>query len=189
MIFNQLPNDGYISDTLSKALFDNLLKEALVCEHNEKHFTGIDNNLTCPHYKVSEKNIEDLVTFLIPYIEEYDREYLYLKNIKVLTDDRPYVFQEPWYNVQRPNTYLPCHYHDGVLSYTIWIKLPSKSQFTFIYSSITGKMNTHDINLTPSDVGKFIIFPSTLNHVVYPYPSDNLKESRISLSGNILFKG
>ena len=71
--FNQLPNDGYISDTLSKALFDNLLKEALVCEHTiEKHFTGIDNNLTWPHYQVSEKNIEDLVTFLIPYIEEFD---------------------------------------------------------------------------------------------------------------------
>ena len=191
MIFNQLPNDGYISDTLSKSLFDSLLKEALVCEHtNEKLFTGIDNNLTCPHYHVSEKNIEDLVNFLIPYIEEFDKEYHYLKNIKVLTDDRPYVFQEPWYNVQRPHTFLPCHYHDGVLSYTIWLRLPAKSQFTFIYSSITGKNRSHYIDLTPNDDGKFIIFPSTLDHIVYPYESDpSLNEIRISLSGNILYKG
>ena len=186
MIFNQLPNDGYISDILSKDLFDNLLKEALSCEKNEEHFTDIDNDLTSPHYKVSDKNIDDLSAFLISYIKEYDREYSYLKTIKVLTENRPWVFQQPWYNVQRPNDYLPCHYHDGVISYTIWLKLPSKSQFTFVYNTITGKMSTYDINLTPNNVGEFIIFPSTLNHMVYQYPSDNLNESRISLSGNIL---
>ena len=190
MKFNQLPNDGYISDTLSKDLFENLLKEALECENNEKLFTGIDSGLTCPHYQVSEMNTYNLQSFLGPYIEQYDNVYYHLKNIKVLSKDRPYVFQEPWFNVQRPNTHLPCHYHDGVLSYTIWLKLPSKSQFTFIYSLITGKTISHYIHLTPNDVGKFIMFPSTLDHIVYPYESDpSLNEIRISLSGNILYKG
>jgi len=190
MRFNQLPNDGYISDILSKDLFDNLLKEVLECEHTEPtFFTDIDTEGTTSKYKVSEKNINDLSAFLNSYIKEYDREYGYLKTIKVLTENGTLVFQQPWYNVQQPHNYLPCHYHDGIISYTIWLQLPSKSKFTFVYNTVTGKTNTYDINLTSNNVGEFIIFPSTLNHVVYQYPSDNLNKSRISLSGNILLEG
>ena len=45
------------------------------------------------------------------------------------------------------------------------------------------------MRLTPKDVGDIIIFPSTLNHAVHPFPSNDPDEIRISISGNISLQG
>ena len=188
----KLPNDGYVVGRLSKELFDSLLKEALSCESNDIVNTGLmttSGKQTCPHYSVSKKNADDLADFLMPYINHYMENFDYVQNIGVLTSDSPLVFQEPWYNVQKPNDYLPVHMHDGVLSYSIWLKLPLESSFQFSYSSITGRSLDYGMKLSPNEAGTFLMFPSTLTHAVYPYESDNSEETRITLSGNISFRG
>ena len=51
----QLPNDGYIKDTLPKHIFDSLLSESLKCHNNSKVSTGLikpDGSQTCAHYNV-----------------------------------------------------------------------------------------------------------------------------------------
>jgi hypothetical protein len=184
-----LKNDGYIKDTLTKELFSNLREESMRCERNTDFSTGIDDiGFTCPHYNLSEDNKKQLFEFLTPYISKYDENYHYIKELKFLSQSSPWVFDDPWYNLQTPMSYLPGHTHDGVLSYTIWLKLPPRSRFTFVYSSITGKLYYHNIILTPKDEGKFIIFPSTLNHMVDPYKGD-VNEVRISVAGNICLRG
>ena len=96
--------------------------------------------------------------------------------------------RDRWYNIQRPNDYLPIHTHDGVLSYTIWLKLPPLSEFIFYYSGIVNQKD-YTMRLTPQDEGDFIFFPAILAHGVHPFPSNDPNEIRISISGNISLQG
>ena len=67
MELKQLPNDGYISDSLPKELFDTLLIEAYECHYNESRITGLvrpNGTQTCPHYNMSDKNTEYLKNFI-----------------------------------------------------------------------------------------------------------------------------
>ena len=187
----QLPNDGYIRSSLPKELFDTLLSEGLGCYNNRSRITALkrpDGTETCPHYTVSDKNCDNLKDFIFPYINRYMKNFTYIQNIKCLSSNSPFIFDKPWYNIQKPNDYLPVHTHDGVLSYTIWLKLPLSSEFIFYYSGIVSQRD-YTIRLTPKDVGDIIIFPSTLNHAVHPFPSNDPDEIRISISGNISLQG
>tara|TARA_Y100000746_G_C15363743_1_gene391233 strand:- start:348 stop:944 length:597 start_codon:yes stop_codon:yes gene_type:complete len=187
----QLPNDGYIRDTLPKNIFDRLLSESLEFHNNSSVHTGLrktDGSQTCPHYNVSDENFNYLKRYIFPFIKHYSRNFYYTNSIKCLTSNSPYVFGKPWFNIQKPNEYLPLHHHDGVLSYTLWLKLPKISEFAFYYNGIVNQ-RYHPLSLTPSDVGDIIIFPSTLQHAVYPFMSDDPDEIRISLSGNISLQG
>ena len=186
-----LPNDGYIRDSLSKELFDTLLTEAYECNHNESMITGLtrpDGTQTCPHYGMSDKNFDYLKEFIFPYVNRYMENFHYIQNLKCLSSNSPFIFGKPWYNTQKPNDYLPIHTHDGVLSYTIWLKLPLSSEFVFYYSGIVSQRD-YVMRLTPKDVGDFILFPATLNHGVHPFTSNDPNEIRISISGNISLQG
>tara|TARA_B100001175_G_scaffold23694_1_gene17677 strand:- start:641 stop:1249 length:609 start_codon:yes stop_codon:yes gene_type:complete len=187
-----LPNDGYVRGSLSEELFDGLLKESLDYENAEFRNTGLKNaygEQTCPHYELSDKSRIDLMNFLSPYFQKYMEEFHYVRSLKFMTSSSPVIFGKPWFNIQSPNDFLPVHSHSGILSYTIWLKLPLLSVFTFHYSGITSNILEHHIKLTERDVGDFIFFPSTLNHSVNPYKSDDPNEIRISISGNIFFQG
>ena len=187
----QLPNDGYIRSSLPKDLFDTLLIEGLKCYNNETRITGLtrpDGTQTCPHYNMSDKNSDYLKNFIFPYIIKYMENFTHVENIKCLSINSPFIFGKPWYNIQKPNDYLPIHTHDGVLSYTIWLKLPLSSEFVFYYSGIVSQRD-YIMRLTPKDVGDFILFPATLNHGVHPFPSNDPNEIRISISGNISLQG
>ena len=187
----QLPNDGYIRHSLPTDLFDALLTEAFEC-NNQKIVTGLvrtDGNQTCDHYGMSDKNTNDLKDFIFPYIDHYRENFTYLNDIHYLSSNSPYVFGKPWYNIQTPNQYLPIHTHQGILSYTIWLKLPILSDFLFSYTDILGNIKSYKIELSPKDNGDFIIFPNRLSHQIYPFLSDDPNETRISISGNIFLQG
>ena len=187
----QLPNDGYIRSSLSKELFDTLLTEGLGCYNNQIRITALkrpDGTETCPHYTVSDKNYDRLKDFIFPYIDRYMKNFTYVQSIKCLSSNSPFIFDKPWYNIQKPNDYLPIHTHNGVLSYSIWLKLPKISEFIFYYNGVVREFD-HTMVLTPSDVGDFLFFPSRLRHAVHPFLSNNPNEIRISLSGNIYLQG
>ena len=161
-----LPNDGYIVGNLTGDLFESLLEEGLRCETNKSVSTGLktpDGVETCPHYGVSTENCEKLFNFLTPFITAHMEEFPYIKSIGLLSSDCPITFGEPWFNLQKPNNYLPMHMHDGVLSYSIWLQLPVSSEFIFSYATITNIsaetidvsnlriLNTYTINLSGQD--------------------------------------
>ena len=108
-----------------------------------------------------------------------------------------------WVNFQKKFEFNPIHSHDGDFSFVIWMNIPYHWE-NEIKSEIVKESNTHNavgnfvfvyahdnqvkcshITMSPEMNGKMAIFPSYLNHMVYPfYTSDNV---RVSISGNIYF--
>jgi len=188
-----LPNDGYLRGCLPRDLFKSLVDEALASRNHRERETGVvdvNGDQTCPHYDVSDEMSQKLMHVLSPKFDEYNREFGYYKSVKVHNSPSPIIFAQPWYNLQSPNDFLPSHGHGGILSYTVWLKLPKLSEFIFYYNSAAGGgILQHHLKLTPAHAGEYIIFPSRLQHAVLPFKSDDPDEIRISLSGNIFFQG
>jgi hypothetical protein len=150
----------------------NLEKEYSVYE-SEEILKETLYNLANEYYRYSEKN------------EDYPNW-----NIKDI-----------WINFQKKYEYNPIHNHTGNLSFVIWIQIPYElkselelpnsknsnnpmnSLFYFVYTNFLGKTTISPVYVDKSWEGTILMFPSSLNHGVYPfYTSDNY---RISISGNL----
>jgi hypothetical protein len=114
-----------------------------------------------------------------------------------------------WVNKQKKYEFNPLHTHPSVLSFVIWVKIPYNledeinyfppvsgtasdrgdvhtSKFYFVYVDTLGRVKQLPVPVDSSYEGTIMMFPSALNHIVYPfYTSD---EYRISVSGNIRIK-
>jgi hypothetical protein len=139
-------------------------------------------------------------------VEQYvDKNPEYLENYRKLFPHGQLSLVEgvsTWVNFQEKYEYNPIHDHSGVFSYVIWYQIPfyreneikygagkgkpptqnQNGDFQFIYP-VGGEIETKPLFIDKLMEGYFAIFPSNLNHVVYPfYTSDDY---RITLSGNI----
>ena len=106
-----------------------------------------------------------------------------------------------WVNYQKQNEFNPLHNHNGVYSFVIWMKIPTRhfeqnknpialrsntqliSSFQFHYVNILGGNSNHTYEMNPEMEGTILFFPAKLLHCVYPFY--NCDEDRISISGNI----
>jgi len=109
-----------------------------------------------------------------------------------------------WANFQKKYEHNPLHTHSGILSFVIWHQIPYDIEeekklshlnrgntgvagvFTFNFPNFLekGGVSQHTIEVNKSREHDMIIFPSFLQHSVYPfYTSDDF---RISISGNII---
>ena len=109
-----------------------------------------------------------------------------------------------WVNYQYKTEFNPMHIHTGIISFVIWLKIPteaeeqhnlpiaknsntpSASDFSFAYSDIIGNIQSYQIQLSPKDNGLMMIFPASLNHQVYPFYECDKK--RVSISGNVCWR-
>ena len=178
-------NYGYLRASLPKKLLESLKKECSVAEEATSFITGLTSAYpnTANHYEIKDESRDSLFEFVKTIIETYEENFDYIGSIKFLDKSLPYVFGQPWINVQKNYQYIPVHVHDGVYSYTCWIDLPPNSLFEFLYPSVVGTSIKEEIRLTPEDEGDFIFFPAGLQHTVHPFEGGN---KRISISGNIL---
>jgi hypothetical protein len=178
-------NFGFIEDRLPKKLFNQLLEECKVGEEcNPEMVSGLtDKNVAKHRYLVN--NNESLIQYINGLMLKYDNVCPGVHDIQVLTNNLPFGFGVPWINYQRKGEYVPQHQHDGIFSYSIWMKIPSPCLFQFTYTNIVGNILRHSINLTKKDEGKIVFFPSKLPHIVYPF--NNNEDIRMSISGNVLF--
>ena len=114
---------------------------------------------------------------------------------------KPYMYW--WSNFQRQLEFNPLHAHGGILSFVIWLKVPTRSEeqhelpfakgalspassdFIFTYSNILGEHSEYPIMMDPEMEGWMAVFPAKLRHQVYPFY--NCDEERVSVSGNILW--
>jgi hypothetical protein len=188
-----LPNFGIFFSKIPDSLLNKLKIECLNFFKKEKMISGLTSNGVANHYYLEDNNTE-LFNFLSQYVKKYDEQYNYFKSIKILNKNAPLIFQKPWLNIQKKGEFIPSHTHDGILSYSIWIELPklnidSNNKFAgcfeIQYQNILGGRLNHHILLDKNSEGKFVMFPSMLNHCVYPFFDND--ELRISISGNILF--
>ena len=108
-----------------------------------------------------------------------------------------------WSNYQKKHEFNPSHYHSGVYSFVVWLKIPYdyKEQckldfmegiketdkkpgvFEFRYITTLGQLTSYHYKLDKSSEGTLLFFPSELQHEVFPF--FDCDEERISLSGNI----
>lgn len=184
-----LPNFGVIQSILPQDLYSMLLQECLDTQSKVEMVSGLSNeNKEVPkHFSLPDNSTLKLTAFLKEMVGEYNKKYPnYITSIKCLDRNAPLFFKTPWINYQKENQYLPLHEHDGVLSYNIWIKIPVESIFEFSYNSIIGRNLNHRLKLNKKDEGRIMLFPSLLQHIVYPFYESN--QIRISIAGNIVLK-
>ena len=190
-----LTNYSYFMEKIPDDLFLSLKKESEQIlngnpNKNVERITGLTNTGVPKHFslKVSNKKLFDYLNFLIPRVE---KEINYFPSVKTNNSAVSLIYDNPWINFQRKGEYLPNHTHDGIYSYSIWIKgieTDSKDLFSgyfqFISPSVTGPILSTNLRIDNSKEGYIIMFPSILMHCVYPF--FNSDECRISISGNVM---
>ena len=94
----------------------------------------------------------------------------------------------PWVNFQKKGEFNPLHNHNGIISAVVFIKIPDELDEERKKCNFSAKasgclefvfMNQHII-VKPKE-GMMYLFPSYLQHAVYPYHSD---VERVSMSFN-----
>ena len=139
---------------------------------------------------------------LMPLCQEYKEQFHNLGSNIPVNQLHPYYLSAWWVNFQKQNEFNPNHHHDGVYSFVIWMKIPTKhfeqnknpislksnsnviSSFEFHHMDILGQMCRYRYEMNPKMEGTMLFFPSKLSHCVYPFY--NCDEDRISISGNIV---
>lgn len=141
---------------------------------------------------------------IIPSINEYVNIFGYPEYINdILSNNCSYYLDKIWVNFQQKYEFNPIHHHTGIFSFVIWINNPYGEEerkvfkgvrdkekrngcFEFLYTENNGFIRTENIFTDKSYNGKGVLFPSMINHCVYPFYSSD--DYRISVSGNIKFK-
>ena len=111
-----------------------------------------------------------------------------------------------WVNYQYKHEFNPYHFHGGMYSFVVWMKIPTDwkeqnklpfldgvnednkkaSNFEFEYTDMLGTIKHYGYRLDSSMEGHMLLFPARLQHTVYPFY--NCDEERISISGNLWYR-
>jgi len=202
----QFKNFGYLLTDLSENQLNPIKEEINYIKNNSLKAISFNKNLVgnLEHeYELIESK-DYINSLLIPYINEYEKYYNYIKNINILNRDLELKIEKLWVNFQKKYEFNPLHIHAGVFSFVIWIDIPynikdemenksSKNSldnipghFQFVAINSMGELIKENIPADKTYNGKLCIFPSKMNHCVYPfYTSD---EYRITVSGNFKFE-
>ena len=191
-----LPNWGYLDTHMPNDLFNSLVEECKTAQiKNNEMISALTGAGVAKHFFLKD-NVDKMHIFIKKLLQIYNNHFPGLADLKVATENVPLHFDIPWINFQKKYEFVPKHGHDGVFSYTSWIKIPYDSDeelknggdhascVEFLYRDILGKAQSKVIKLNKKDEGRIVFFPAPMEHIVYPfYTSD---EFRISISGNIL---
>jgi hypothetical protein len=135
----------------------------------------------------------------------HDYFYRYRSGLNILSSDKPFYIKRLWVNLQKKYEFNPIHDHTGLFSFIIFLKIPyDLKDEDKIFPNVNGKKSTSRlcflvnnnfsdaigvrdllVDVDKSFEGKMLMFPSKLQHLVYPfYTSDDY---RITVSGNVNF--
>mgnify|MGYP005666219409 FL=1 len=125
----------------------------------------------------------------------------YLATLNILSSNKQLYLQKLWINYQGKHEFNPVHHHSGVFSFIIFIKIPynlededkvfpktghdynATSRLVFYMINQLGRIFDLPVHVDKSYEGKMLMFPSFVQHGVYPfYTSDDY---RITVSGNV----
>ena len=192
MTAKSFDNLGYLSVDIPQHLFQLLKLEcSQALENNDEFTSGLTGPGVATHRYVKSPNaLQELKKLVFSSIDDYRDAFEFdPSDTRTHTDGVPFELAHPWINFQKKHEFIPNHYHEGVFSYSIWIKIPYEDEgthagkFEFTYNSVDGQ--TRNQSITPVE-GRMIFFPSKVFHQAYPfYTSDDY---RISISGNVMLK-
>lgn len=200
------PNYGTVETHLSEEYVSNFYK--LIEEAKEK--PNSMNNILAGNISSSiELNMKSMyatnfVNNVIPnMVTSYIKQYGFpIKHITKHIHDNTIKLEELWVNFQRKHEFNPIHDHNGMLSFVIWLSIPTSSKkqnelplsknsgskglisnFSFVYTDILGNIKNYVYQMEKDIEGYMVMFPSRLMHQVFPfYESD---KERITISGNV----
>ena len=148
----------------------------------------------------SHEHIEQLI---MPLVDEYNREFNYPARLEVIPTKRSLRLDRPWVNLMKRHEFNPMHNHSGVMSFVLWMRVPYTlasefeaaphvprgtnlaGQFALHYVDALGQIKSQNIPADQEYEGVVCLFPSMMNHSVYPFYSTDLL--RISVAGNLVF--
>ena len=101
-----------------------------------------------------------------------------------------------WFNNQKDNEYNPVHFHSGIFSGVLYLKIPEylparKNEYLDGSICFVGNTSSSDDLFTTSlfsilpKVGDIFLFSSSLRHQVYPFRTKDGKGIRRSMSFNL----
>jgi hypothetical protein len=208
--WQQFPNRGFIKLDVPKEILNPIKAEIEKVSNSRDTTPSYNKNLIgqIENEFVLSETREIIFPLLDELAKEYDEQFAYTdvlrQNMKRPEEQiKGYSLDSYWVNFQKKHEYNPLHFHGGVFSFVIWIKIPydleeelnhsnsknavtrRNSTFAFQYTDIMGATSDYVINVDKSFEGKMVFFPAKLWHCVCPfYTSD---EERISVSGNLFF--
>tara|TARA_R100000152_G_C6702543_1_gene131765 strand:- start:63 stop:761 length:699 start_codon:yes stop_codon:yes gene_type:complete len=159
---------------------DNWFLDNILSYHANLHFQSSNNTFPVQFYHPSKPTSPE--------------------NIGDSEDEIKYLLTSWWVNYQYKHEFNPTHYHTGLYSFVIWLKIPYNIMdehmqpflkgvkpidrraglFAFTVRDMLGDLSSY--NYEPEE-GVMLFFPARLEHCVYPfYTSD---EPRITIAGNI----
>jgi hypothetical protein len=173
-------------------------KDLLRLYHKKKHGYSMDYHLSNELVSLIDKEILKLLSIYEKKYQYFDRLFNFVAN----TENKKIKLslERIWINFQRHGEFLPLHNHSGLYSFVIWVTIPytmaeekdnianpdliksRTANFEFVYVDSLGKINNYPIPVDKTLEGKICIFPSELQHQVYPFYSTDAV--RISLAGN-----
>ena len=192
-------NFGWLEKKLSTQEMDYLWK----CIDNKKESNKgrLAGNIHESNILIDENNWFYENT-LLPLIQQYANEIGNVGETIPVNQFHSYCLSAFWVNYQKQGEFNPLHDHNGVYSFVIWMKIPTRhfeqnnnpismhsnthriSTFELLYLNTLGKMSEFVYEMNPEIEGTMLFFPSKMMHQVYPFY--NCEEERISVSGNIL---
>ena len=193
-------NFGWLEKKLSTQEMDHLWK--CIDKRKESMKSSLAGNI-----QESNKIVDWNDWFWTNTIKPLVYQYVDVMGVNVgddipINQRHPYSLNSFWVNYQKQNEFNPLHDHNGVYSFVIWMKIPTRhseqnknpialrsnhpkiSTFEFRYINTLGKINGFVYEMSPEMEGTLLFFHSTLMHTVHPFY--DCDEDRISISGNVV---
>ena len=194
-----LPNPGVLQADLDQKEIDNLWK--LIHEYSPKTAEWDENKLLNVDIHSKQWTMMDDGSFkknvLMPLVQEYFNQFGTPFTHKT-SNYHELVLNRFWTRASTEGDYQSLHDHQGVFTFVVWMKIPfdgeeeravqggfrpDASDFGLVYTNTCGSLSKQNWTLTPQMEGTMILFPSDINHIVYPHFTT--KEYRISVAGDI----
>lgn len=202
--YNPLVSIGYLSVDVP---------QDVMCEINQEVFelknTSFSNAIPFNNrlYGAIEKEFKLVNCFNIleKFTTVVSKQYWQFTNKPELFHKK-HSIEDVWVNFQNKYEFNPLHIHTKCdLSFVIWVRIPynikneialpsvaysndfqkQATSFVFVYPD-GSNLNTRHIQVDESYQGKMIVFPSSLQHQVYPFFTSD--DYRISVAGNIILE-
>jgi len=170
-------------------LLKDISKNSRDCKQNVGH--TLAGNIY-EHYQEINKHVSIA-------LKNFEKKYFKNPNEEEKFNNIDFSFGEgAWINFQKSGEFNPIHHHTGMLSAVIYIDVPEKiaeenkiknsnapssGAICWIYGNAAGSMLCTDYMYTHQPTtGEIFIFPSGLQHLVYPF---SCQVERISMSFNV----
>ena len=199
----ELPNIPLLRSRLPKPAMDFVWKKIEEAQDNYQSMKQELAGNISESLKLEDTEDYFFKTFIKDVAERYINEFPLSSSKNPFNDQiiNQLYMKSFWVNFSKQHEFNPIHDHSGALSFVLWMRipttwqsqhestassesnLPSASNFQFFHTNILGINQGTTIFMDPIMEGCIFLFPSTLQHQVYPFY--NSDEYRVSVSGNL----